>query len=149
MSGCECSVFCVVGNSITTLSLLASRSSIFAPFFISCNGGVRSYSLSISPPPPPPPDFPSCNSGVRSYSPFIIIFPPIFRPATVVSEVGSVGKVTRVGFFSSIVFCLLRLNPTKLVRWTAPRTGHSPLKLLLLPLFKLLLLSWCLRGRLT
>ena len=54
-------MFCVVGNCFTTLPLLASRSSIFAPFFISCNGGVRSYSLSI--------------------------FPPIFRPTTVVSEV--------------------------------------------------------------
>ena len=106
-------MFCVVGNSINTSSLLASRSSIFAPIFISCNGGVRSY------------------------PPFLSSLPPrVFRPATVVSEVGSVGKVTRIGFF--FLHCLLfvaskpdqtgEMDPSPDTAFSAQATPPAPVQ---------------------
>ena len=86
-------MFCVVGNSIATSPVLASRSSIFVPIFISCNGGVRSYSLSIL-----PQIFRPATVVSEVFPPFYILLPPrFFRPATPdIIDMVMFGELTRM-----------------------------------------------------
>ena len=102
-----CEVYCVLCSRELNYYLVSSCFSlvylrpIFRPVTV-VTEVISPFLYSI------PPNCRSCNSGARGvkFSLFYIPFPPrFFHPATVVSEVGSVGKVTRVGFF--FLHCLL------------------------------------------
>ena len=101
-----CEVYCVLCSRELNYYLVSSCFSLvyLRPiFFISCNGGVRSYSLSTF-----PPIFRPTTVVSEGNFPFYIFPfpPPIFHPATVVSRSG-ISKEGHLSRFLFFLHCLL------------------------------------------